>query len=244
MLATGRQDAAGGFPSFAVAIYTGSPEFYGAVMNPNSRVVPAYEYRRTRWQNGAGWTREIYAEPACAAGLEPASGAAAALDSGVPWDWRVSIAEITADAPFSRFAGVDRELVILSGEGLRLRFGDGEVRELHMPFQQHRFAGEREIAGELVNGPTTDFNLMWSRERFSADLWRRPLVGAMVVFAEPRSSWLVHLLAGAARFADDSGLPALAAGDTAILQAGDVRLRHVLDGGGEALLIRLQPRVR
>jgi hypothetical protein len=64
----------------------------------------------------------------------------------------------------------------------------------------------------------------------------------MVVFAEPGTVWAIHLLAGQARFADESGLPALAAGDTALLQANDTRLRHVLDGAGEALLIRLQRR--
>ena len=208
-------------------------------MRPDSRVLPAYECRRTRWQNGAGWTREIHAEPRADPVASPAFPAPSDLAT---WDWRVSIAEIGADAPFSHFPGVDRELVLLAGEGLRLRFDDGEVRELRMPYQQHRFAGERAVTGELLDGPTQDFNLMWRRDRFSADLWRRPLVGAMVVFAEPRSSWLVHLLAGSARFADDSGLPVLSPGDTAIFQAGDARLRHVLDGGGEALLIRLQPR--
>jgi environmental stress-induced protein Ves len=109
------------------------------------------------------------------------------------------------------------------------------------PHGRHRFPGEAGVHGELVAGPTHDFNLMWRRERFDADLWRRPLVGAMVLFAEPRSTWVVHLLAGHARFADASGLPDLAMGDTAILQAGDERLRHVLDGGGEALVIRLRP---
>ena len=113
--------------------------------------------------------------------------------------------------------------------------------ELGPPHGRHRFAGEARVAGELVAGATQDFNLMWRRDRYAAELWRRPLVGAMVVFAEPRSTWVVHLLAGQARFADGSGLPALAMGDTAILQAGDDRLRHVLDGGGEALLIRLHP---
>jgi hypothetical protein len=54
--------------------------------------------------------------------------------------------------------------------------------------------------------------------------------------------WAIHLLAGQARFADDSGLPTLAAADTALLQADGMRLRHVLEGAGEALLIRLQQR--
>lgn len=192
---------------------------------PHSRVIPANEYRRERWRNQLGWTREICRWPA----------------TGVDWDWRLSIAEIERDAAFSAFPGVDRELVLLSGNGLRLRFDDGEVRELLPPHQRHRFAGERGVAGELLDGPTHDFNLMWRRGRVGAELWHRPLVGPMVIFAEPGATWVVHLLAGQAAFADDSGLSPLAAGDTAILAAGSERLRHVLDGGGEALLIRLVP---
>ena len=93
----------------------------------------------------------------------------------------------------------------------------------------------------LLDGPTHDFNLMWRRERASAQLWHRPLVGPMVIFAEPGTTWVVHLIAGHARFADDSGLPPLAAGDTAILEAGAQRLRHVLEGGGETLVMRIGP---
>lgn len=190
-----------------------------------SRVLPAFEYRRTRWANGAGWTREIHAEPAA---------------DGEGWDWRVSIAEVSEPSPFSAFPGVDRELVLLAGAGLRLDFDDGESVDLRPPHGRHRFAGERALTG-IPDGPTQDFNLMWRRERIVADLWRRPLVGAMVLFAEPGHTWLVHLLAGQARFADGSGLPPLGMGDTAIIVAGEARLRHVLDGGGEALLARLAP---
>jgi environmental stress-induced protein Ves len=197
-------------------------------MDGVSWVIPANEYRRERWRNGLGWTREIHAH--------------AAAGSPDDWEWRLSIAEIEQDAPFSAFPGIDRELVLLSGNGLRLRFDDGEVRELHPPHDRLRFAGERAVTGELLDGPTQDFNLMWRRDLVEAQLWHRPLVGPMVVFAEPGTIWAIHLLAGQARFADDSGLPDLAAADTALLQADGTRLRHVLDGAGEALLIRLQQR--
>ncbi len=189
-----------------------------------SRVIPANEYRRVRWRNELGWTREILTQP-----------------EGEDWDWRLSIAEIERDAAFSSFPGIDRELVLLAGNGLRLRFDDGETHELQPPHDKLRFAGERIVTGELVDGRTHDFNLMWRRGRVQAELWHRPLVGPMVVFADPGTTWAVHLIAGQARFADDSGLPPLAAGDTAILEAGSRRLRHVLDGVGEALLIRIAP---
>lgn len=190
-----------------------------------SRVVPANEYRRERWRNGAGWTREIAAEPAHG-----------------EWAWRLSIAEIEQDAPFSRFEGIDREIVLLSGNGVALHFDDGSVHALEPPHGRHRFAGEANVSGVLIDGATQDFNLMWRRDAIDAQLWHRPLVGPMVIFADPGTTWAVHLLAGQARFADDSGLPSLAAGDTALLQAGDTRLRHVLDGGGEVLLAQLRPR--
>jgi hypothetical protein len=132
-------------------------------------VIPANEYRRVRWRNGLGWTREIVRMP-----------------DHDTFDWRLSIAEIEQDAAFSAFPGVDRELVLLSGNGLRLRFGDGRMQELLPPHGSARFAGDEDVQGELVAGPTTDFNLMWRRDAIEASLWRRPLVGAMVVFVDPR----------------------------------------------------------
>lgn len=188
----------------------------------SSFVLRARGYARMRWKNGAGWTSEILRVP----------------DTD-DWDWRLSIAEIEADAPFSAFPGVERELVLLSGNGLRLRFDEGDVHELLSPHEKLRFAGERTAFGELVDGATRDFNLMWKREALDAKLWHRPLVGSMVLFVEPGETWAIHLLAGQARFADDSGLGDIAAGDTAILVAGEARTRYVLEGGGEALLIRI-----
>jgi environmental stress-induced protein Ves len=196
-----------------------------------SCVIPASHYRRERWRNQLGWTREIYR-----------SGPGGPdEDAGQDWDWRLSIAEIECDAAFSPFPGIDRVLVLLSGNGLRLRFDDGETVELQPPHDKHRFAGERAVSGELVDGATHDFNLMWRRDRIAAELWHRPLVGPMVIFVEPGETWAVHVIAGHARFADDSGLAALQMGDTAILGAPEQRRRHVIEGGGEVLLVRMRP---
>ena len=193
----------------------------------SSHVLHASDYIRMRWKNGAGWTSEILRVP----------------DSD-NWDWRLSIAEIETDAPFSAFPGVDRELVLLSGNGLRLRFDDGASHDLLPPHDRLRFAGERTAFGELVDGPTRDFNLMWKRDVVEAQLWQRPLVGTVVLFVDPGETWLVHMLAGQARFVDGSGLGELGVGDTAVLPAIDgARTRHALDGGGEALLIRISPQV-
>jgi environmental stress-induced protein Ves len=214
-----RMHAAGDFwCTRSIALYTSRME-----AQQRTRVIPANSYRRERWKNGLGWTREI----------------ARSADSG-EWTWRLSIAEIEDDAPFSTFEGVDRELVLLAGNGLQLSFADGVQHTLLPPHDRLRFAGERGALGRLVDGPTQDFNLMWRRDAIDAQLWHRPLVGPMVVFVEPGSAWAIHLIAGQARFADHSGLPDLAAADTALLIGRDARQRYVIDGGGEVLVMRLQ----
>lgn len=194
------------------------------VLSAATRVIPSFEYRRERWRNGLGWTREILRVP----------------DTD-DWQVRLSIAEIEQDAAFSSFPGIERELVLLRGEGLRLRFADGAVHTLLPPHDRLRFAGEAEIHGELVDGLTHDFNLMWRRDALDAELLHRPLVGSMFFFTEPATAWAIHLLAGQAQFEGDADLPPMEAGDTAWLAAG-TRTRFALRGGGELLAIRLSPR--
>ncbi|HEY0332494.1 MAG TPA: HutD family protein [Stenotrophomonas sp.] len=188
-----------------------------------SRLIPAQSYRRERWRNQQGWTREILK-----------------VGPSAEWTLRLSIAEIEQDADFSAFPGVERELVLLQGNGVRLRFDEGRCVELLPPHQRVRFAGEATVRGELIDGPTHDFNLMWRRDAVQASLLHRPLVGSMLFFSEPGVAWAIHLLGGHARFGPESGLEAMAAGDTAWLGAG-ARRRHSLQGAGELLAIRIEP---
>ncbi|OBU69848.1 hypothetical protein A9K58_04025 [Stenotrophomonas maltophilia] len=193
-----------------------------SLLHTPSQVISSLDYRRERWRNGLGWTREILRLPA----------------QGDDWALRLSVAEIEQDAAFSAFPGVERELVLLRGNGVRLRFEDGRVAEVLPPHGRVRFAGEETLHGELVDGTTHDFNLMWKRGLLQAELLHRPLVGSMFFFCEPGVAWALHLLAGHADFGADSTLPALQAGDTAWLSARE-RRRHALQGGGELLAIRV-----
>ncbi len=188
------------------------------------RIITSNACRRERWRNGAGWTRAIHAEP----------------DTPDDWAWRLSVAEIEADGPYSRFDGIEREQVLLSGDGLRLDFADGASHMLLPPHQSLRFAGERVVSATRIDGRVEVFNLMWRRDAVGVQLWRRPLVGAMVLFVDPGITWAVHLLGGHARFGG-AATAALAAGDTALLGSDGRRTRHVIEGGGEALLARITP---
>lgn len=186
------------------------------------RILRAADYRRMRWKNGAGWTTEVLRMP-----------------EREDWDWRLSLAEIDQDAPFSAFPGMERLLVLLQGDGLRLQFEDGRTQELRPPHGMLRFSGDRPLRAELLGGPCRDFGLIWKRGRIDVQLWHRPLAGAMVLFAGMRETWLLHLLEGTAQVAGDGAPGALAAGDSVLLEGSELPTRLPLEGHGAALLVRI-----
>ena len=119
------------------------------------RILSPADYRRMPWQNGGGHTTEIAAHP-------EASGFSS-------FAWRVSVAEVHKDGPFSLFAGVDRTLVLLSGSGMRLT-GDGEPLEIRTAFEPVSFSGDQPVHCDLVDGPVRDFNLMVRRGTASGSI--------------------------------------------------------------------------
>jgi environmental stress-induced protein Ves len=114
----------------------------------NHRVLSPADYRRMPWKNGGGQTHEIAVHP---------DGAGSAA-----FAWRVSVAEVAQDGPFSRFPGVDRTLVLLAGNGIRLE-GAGAPLDLRTPYEPITFTGEAELDCKLADGPVRDFNLMVRR---------------------------------------------------------------------------------
>lgn len=104
------------------------------------------------WRNGGGTTREMLAW----AGSQPPASAAA------QWLLRVSVADIDADGPFSRFEGVDRRFAVLEGEGVELII-DGRERTIQRGDPPTGFAGDAEVGCRLLSGSTRDLNLMVRR---------------------------------------------------------------------------------
>ena len=204
------------------------------------RLIPANEYRRERWRNGLGWTREIARDE-----FESPHTDVRALAEGPAYDWRLSIAEVDSDCAFSAFPGCDRVLMLLSGNGMELKFDDGEASTVAPPHGRVAFAGERSLQCRLLDGPTADFNAIVRRDRCAMQVWHRPLVGSMVFFAEAGVLWAIHLIAGRATIKSAGESATLDAGDTALLETGvtDASVRSILDGGGDVVLVRIQHEV-
>ena len=109
------------------------------------------------WKNGGGTTRELVCWPPHA-GLQ---------DFG----WRVSVATIAAPGPFSAFAGIDRHIMLLEGDGVHLRSTEPGAAALDhtlgQPWQPFAFSGDLALDCTLLGGTSTDFNLMLRRGQWA-----------------------------------------------------------------------------
>jgi environmental stress-induced protein Ves len=113
------------------------------------RILRASDYRRMPWKNGGGETVEIAVSPE-GAGL-------------ADFDWRVSMAGVAADGPFSIFPGIDRTLSILEGDGLLLSVEGAAPVELTQASDPFAFPADVAASASLVGGPVTDLNVMTRR---------------------------------------------------------------------------------
>ena len=114
----------------------------------------AQDYPRMPWKNGGGFTEEITRD------------AGDGLDG---FGWRLSIADIEASGGFSSFAGYQRIITVLQGDGMRLTVDGAHSRPL-LPFDAYAFSGESQVSCTLLGGPIRDFNLIYAPGRYRARL--------------------------------------------------------------------------
>ena len=169
------------------------------------RILHPRDFITARWKNGGGITHEV-------ARQEDEGGLL----------WRLSIAEVAADGPFSRFEGMARILTVVRGRGLHLVFEDGTVEA--MPRVPVAFPGDRPVTGRLTDGPVQDCNLIYDPARIGA---AAGLVAAAGPAPKP-PAFCAWLALGGACTADDMPLPA---GSVALGMGG-----ALVPGAGAALL--------
>jgi len=163
------------------------------------RIIRSSEYRVMPWKNGGGETTEIFVSP-------PAGN----------FDWRVSIATVNEDGPFSVFNGYERHIMVLSGAGMTLEVAGSGKFDLE-PREPFSFSGDARVNGSLLHGPVLDFNLMVRRD-FGRGVLRVVDCSAGCRLGSGESLQLIHVLQGEGEIRNDKICP----NDSFRLEAGEL----------------------
>lgn len=116
------------------------------------KLIRAANHTKMQWKNGGGTTVEIASFPA-----------GSSLDS---FEWRLSMATVGKDGPFSEFEYVDRTLFVLAGKGIYLTPPSGKVL-INPDSEPLIFRGDDAIEGHLVDGEIIDLNIMTRRTHWT-----------------------------------------------------------------------------
>lgn len=162
-----------------------------------ARILRAGDRVPTPWSNGGGVTREITVDPVHA-GL---------ADFG----WRVSLADVVGDGPYSALPDVDRIITVVDGQGMVLTI-DGAIHPPIRPLRPFAFPGDAVTDCRLTGGPIVNLNVMTRRGRAAAKV--RILDGAHTAEVPVNGSVLLVALTDDVGFFVDPGLvPAVAPED-------------------------------
>jgi environmental stress-induced protein Ves len=168
------------------------------------------DFRVVPWKNGKGSTTELLRWPIPAVPQQ----------AGTPFLFRLSMAPVTEDGPFSDYSGYDRILLLLEGKGMKVALGDATTSMpmrtvlLQSRFDRVDFAGEIPVYGTLLDGAIRDFNLIFRRDRCAASLQITTEAGWQSVLLPAGCLHVCFFASGAAAEARS------ASGETSILPAG------------------------
>lgn len=185
------------------------------------QILRASDHRQMPWKNGGGVTTEIaIAPPGASVG---------------DFDWRISMATVASDGPFSRFEGIDRTLTVLSGEGLELAVESAPLVRLTPAGKPYPFPGDAAASARLIAGPVTDFNVMTRRGRWTHSVDNLSINGTQVL--PVAADVCIIFCRGGEITLDESS--ALGAHDAALIEASANTPEISIGGSGEALIVRL-----
>ncbi|WP_373504367.1 HutD family protein [Aestuariivirga sp.] len=111
------------------------------------RIIRKSELKEGRWRNGMGVSWDIASDP-------PGTD-----DFG----WRLAMAHIDADVPFSHYPSVDRVFTLIEGNGLDLEFESGRTLAVDRLFVPHPYPCDIPTYCRLRDGPCRALNLFTRR---------------------------------------------------------------------------------
>jgi environmental stress-induced protein Ves len=189
------------------------------------RIIRAHQCRTTPWKNGGGSTTEIAAAPE-----------GASLET---FDWRISMARVACDGPFSSFPGIDRTLAVVKGHGMVLTIGSDAPVTLSSGTDPFSFAGDTLTPARLTDGEIIDLNVMTRRERFGHRLRRIPNSTACD-FGDGDDIAIVVSLNGETAIVMEQDTATLGHGDAAIIGRTTMAGFRILPATNDCYLILLK----
>jgi environmental stress-induced protein Ves len=187
------------------------------------KVLRAADYKTMPWKNGMGSTTEIAISPA-----------EAKLDD---FDWRVSMAQVASDGPFSLFAGIDRTLLVLEGNGIDLRVAGSPPVRID-PEMIHSFPGDQPTSATLVDGMIVDLNVMTRRNTVLHDVKRIKLARHLDFIVSTQTIFLVEQ--GEIEVVDLATMVQLGARDAIIVDETTPNLTFNTSGSAQVIAIQLR----
>jgi environmental stress-induced protein Ves len=197
------------------------------------RVLRRSDYKAIPWKNGRGIAHQIAASPA-----------GAGYDT---MDWQVSRPEIAADGPFSSLPGLDRQFMLVSGNGLTLKVrsdADGLSfdHQIDAPLEPFAFRGEWAVECVLRDGPVQVFNVMTRRGRAGARLEVVAAAAARPVAKPAGETLLVYVARGPVEAWGRWGKATLAADDSILIDdagATEIAIAPAEGRAAQFALVRL-----
>ena len=104
------------------------------------------------WANGRGTSYEIASD----------------RNEAGEWTWRLAMAPVNEDGPFSRIECVNRFLTVVDGAGMLLSVDRKKLQCL--PMQVVRFRGDAITEATLTDGPIMDINMMVRRKEAAGEM--------------------------------------------------------------------------
>ncbi|MCV2868067.1 HutD family protein [Defluviimonas sp. WL0002] len=178
------------------------------------RIFSPDDFDTQPWKNGGGVTHEIARE-----------------DQGGALLWRLSIAEVKTDGPFSFFPGLARVLTVIEGAGLYLETPEGRIEAL--PLTPVAFSGDTAVTSRMIDGPVRDFNVIYDPAWLSVHVDRPPAGRSDYPLAQGQFHACLALAAGVS--VEGVTLPV---GGVAHFETGHVDC----PAGFAALMVRFSPR--
>lgn len=182
------------------------------------RILRSRDSAALAWKNGLGVSHVVASQPH-GAGYDAV-------------DWQVGTTSIEASCRFSELPGLDRQFILLEGEGVELHCrgagGDPDLRRrIDAPLEPFAFRGDWQTECRLLGGPVRVLNVVTRRGACSARVSTATMQVPTVIEKAAGETLLVFIVAGSMQI---EGCPDTLATNDAMIAEGAKPGRYSMRG--------------